>query len=42
MIKGNWICSKCGNKSKGSIFVSTGYCKKCKKHELLHRFDSLN
>jgi hypothetical protein len=38
---GNWKCKKCQTISKGSTFASTGYCKVCREHGLLERYDSL-
>lgn len=37
-----WKCKKCDSISRGSIYVSDGYCKQCDDYALLERFDPLN
>ena len=37
-----WKCKKCKEITKGSIYVSTGFCENCNEHNLLERYDSLN
>ncbi len=37
-----WKCKNCNEITEGPINATTGYCKKCKEHHLLERYDPLN